>query len=112
MLNFNPDSLSSEQVASPVTTGASAQILAGAATGTDPGQPEYRNGLLLWAPSTNTAPVFILLGPGAASATNYHIALSAGQSFGMGALGTPGGCWRGSVQAFSAAAQSLGVAVV
>jgi hypothetical protein len=83
----------------------------------DPGQAggaaippgDETNGLMISADSANTAVVYLLLGNGTASATNWHIALPAGTAWD----GTISGClWRGPVQGFSSAAAKLGVSVV
>jgi hypothetical protein len=82
-----------------VVAGASAQLI---------GANTERNGLSVSVSSAATNPVYLLLGAGTASATNFHYALPAGATWdGM----VSGVLWRGAVQYFGTGAQ-LGVVEV
>lgn len=83
-----------------VVAGASAQLLTANIE---------RNGLSVSVDSAATAPVYLLLGTGVASATNWHVCLAAG-GYWYGQLSEV--VWRGPVQAFSTAAGRVGVAEV
>lgn len=103
MLNPAVDALNQETVlgaapASPVTVGAGAASLLAA--------NQNRQGLFLEADPGNAAAsvIYVLLGTGTPSATNYHIALLPGASVGWGVLGGSQGIWRGPVQVIGSAA--------
>ncbi len=83
-----------------IAAGASQQLLAANIE---------RNGLIVSVDSLATAPVYLLLGTGTASATNWHVCLAAG-AFWAGMLSAL--VWRGPVQVFSTAAGRVGVAEV
>lgn len=83
-----------------LTAGASAQAI---------GANPDRSSLSISLSFAATAPLFLLLGAGTASATNFHICVPAGQLW-NGLVGT---ClWRGAVQAFSTAGGAYGLAEV
>ena len=71
--------------------GASAQLI---------GVNAGRSGLTVALDSASTDHVYLLLGAGTASATNFHIALSAAQPVWNGVIG--GAQWNGAVQFFGA----------
>lgn len=84
-----------------LTGGASAQLIAA---------NQNRNGLQVTVdPGAGAVNVYLLLGTGTASATNFHIGLAAGGSW-DGTVGTS--VWRGAVQFFSAGTPKVGVAEV
>ena len=105
MLNPAVDALSGEQSslaggASPVAVSTSVvSLLAGTAAGGSPGAAGNRQGVFLEADPNNTAAsvIYVLLGPGTVSASNYHFALLPGASVGFGVLGGSNGIWRGAV---------------
>lgn len=90
-----------ESLAAGTTTsaaaGASAQLI---------GANTERNGLRISSDGAST--VFLLLGAGTASATNFHLVLTTGASSWDGTLGEIA-FWRGAVQFFGTGAR---VAVV
>jgi hypothetical protein len=89
------------QTSTTLTGGASAQYVAAS--------PSIRSGLMITADSAAANPIYLLLGTGTASATNFHICLAAGTAWD----GTIGGVlWRGAVQGFSAAGNKVGVVEV
>lgn len=70
------------------TAGASGSIIAANAE---------RNGLRVTLDSASTGPIYLLLGSGTASATNFHICLAAGGTW-DGRIGDV--LWRGAIQCF------------
>lgn len=68
-----------------------------------------RQGLNIENDSAATAPVYLLLGAGTPSATNWHFALPAGVAW-NGLIGY--GSWRGAVQAVCSANTRVGVVEV
>lgn len=69
-----------------------------------------RNGLSVSVdPAATGAIVYVLLGAGTPSATNFHVALQAGGSW-SGDVG--GAVWRGAVQAVSTVNAKVGIAEV
>jgi hypothetical protein len=82
------------------TAGASAQLIAA---------NSERNGLRVTVDTAAAASVYLLLGTGTASATNFHIVLAAGGSWD----GLVSRClWTGAVQYYSSAGGKVGVAEV
>lgn len=90
------------QPTSPASTaaGASAPLL---------GANTSRSGLRICLDSAALQPVYLLLGPGTASATHFTVALAPGGSW-NGRVSDA--VWRGPVQFFSANAGIVGVAEV
>lgn len=69
-----------------------------------------RNGLNISLASASANPLYLLLGTGSASATNFHVSVPAGQSW-DGMIGPV--VWKGAVQGFiPTAAGQVGVAEV
>jgi hypothetical protein len=89
-------------------TANSNAILAGGASVQIIGANTERNGLRVSLDSAATAPLYLLLGGGTASATNFHVCVKAGGPDWDGTISN-GVLWRGAVQAFSGAAGHFGV---
>lgn len=111
---LNPDSPTTSPVsltastAGPIFTPGAYQELSGPNYGAPIPPATEHNGILVSADSANAAVVYLLLGPGTASATNWHVALPAGMMWD----GTIGGTvWRGAISGFSSSAAKLGVAI-
>lgn len=107
------DQLNADSPTSPISVSAatSTQLLgvaAGQASTDGVSLTTEHNGVQVSADTANTAVVYLLLGSGVASATNWHVALAAGGSW-PGTLG--GVVWRGAIQAWCSAAAKVGVAV-
>jgi hypothetical protein len=82
---------------STVTAGVSAALVAA---------NTVRNGLSVTVDTAATSPVYLLLGTGTASATNFHFALAAGGNWDGRISGV---VWRGAVQFFSAGTPKVGL---
>jgi hypothetical protein len=93
--------------ATPIYT-VGAETTGGVTGGAGTGSAPEHNGVLVSADSANTATVYLLLGPGTVSATNWHIVLPAG-SLWDGTIG--GTVWRGAISGFSSAAAKVGIAI-
>lgn len=110
---LNPDSPAVSPVVVPLTTATviytpGAYNTGGVSGGAAIPPATEHNGILCSADSANTAVTYLLLGPGTASAGNWHIALPAGQAWD----GTIGGTvWRGRISAYSTGAAKLGVSI-
>jgi hypothetical protein len=79
------------------TAGASGQLV---------GANTVRNGLSVTVDVAAASPVYLLLGTGTASATNFHFALAAGGNW-DGRIS--GAVWRGAVQFFSVGTPKVGL---
>lgn len=88
------------QTGETLVAGPSAQLI---------GANANRHGLAVSVDSGAPDPVYLLLGPGVASETNFHIELSPGGSWDGTITGV---LWTGAVQFYSAAAGSVGVTEV
>lgn len=86
---------------SATATGGASALLVGA-------NPQ-RNGLRVTVDTAAANPVYLLLGAGTASATNFHIVLAAG-AFWDGQVSEV--VWQGAVQFFSGGANHVGVVEV
>jgi hypothetical protein len=78
---------------STIAAGASAQIIAA---------NTERNGLRISLDSAAASPIYLLLGAGTASATNFHICVKPGGPDWDGTIGNV--VWRGAVQCFGTGA--------
>lgn len=92
MLIEGTETLLAGSNAAPAVAGASAALI---------GVNTVRNGLQVTVDTAATNPVYLLLGTGTASATNFHIALGPGGSW-DGRVSNV--VWRGAVQYFGTGA--------
>jgi hypothetical protein len=91
-----------------LAAGANATLAGGASASLIVANTE-RNGLRISVDTAAANPIYLLLGAGTASATNYHLCLTASGTW-DGKIGDV--LWLGAVQFFSAAGNRVGVVEV